>query len=219
MPIASISDIITNQVSQNGYLAVFVLVALGSACIPIPSEIVLLFGGALASDTFAEQVLHDPAQQLNLGMIIVVALAAGMVGSWLAFWLGYAGGRPLIDRWGRYLLFRPHEVDRAHTWFERHGDALVFFGRLIPLLRAFVSLPAGVARMDLRKFSLYTFLGILPWTVGFAWAGYLLGEEWRTVEKWFRPLGLLAAILLAGALIWWIAKRVRDRGGNEAPAP
>jgi membrane protein DedA with SNARE-associated domain len=209
-------DLITNTVADYGYLAIFVLVALGSACIPIPSEIVLLFGGALASETFATEFLTDPTKQVNLVAVLLVALAGGMVGSWLGFWMGYAGGRPLIDRWGRYLLFRPHEVDRAHEWFERHGEALVFFGRLVPLLRAFVSLPAGIAKMDLRKFSLFTFLGILPWTVGFTLAGYYLGEQWLLVERWFRPLAVLAGVILLAGIIWWIAKRLRqhDAGGS-----
>lgn len=209
-------DLITNTVADYGYLAIFVLVALGSACIPIPSEIVLLFGGALASETFATEFLTDPSKQVNLVAVVAVALAGGMVGSWLGFWMGYAGGRPLIDRWGRYLLFRPHEVDRAHEWFERHGEALVFFGRLVPLLRAFVSLPAGIAKMDLRKFSLFTFLGILPWTVGFTLAGYYLGEQWLLVERWFRPLAVLAGIILMAGLVWWITKRLRQRDAGES---
>jgi len=213
--IAFLQDFITKQVQENGYLAVFVLMLLGSACIPIPSEIVMMFGGALASSTFAATALGDETAQLSLLVIILAGLAGSLVGSWLAYWLGYAGGRPLIDKWGRYLLFRPHEVDRAHEWFERHGEALVFFGRLIPLLRAFVSLPAGIARMNFGKFTLYTFLGILPWTIGLAWAGYALGEQWTTVEKWMAPLSIVAAIILATGLVWWILKRVREDGGTQ----
>ena len=208
--IAFLQDFITSQVQENGYLAVFVLMLLGSACIPIPSEIVMMFGGALASSTFAATALGDETAQLSLLVIILAGLAGSLVGSWLAYWLGYAGGRPLIDKWGRYLLFRPHEVDRAHEWFERHGEALVFFGRLIPLLRAFVSLPAGIARMNFGKFTLYTFLGILPRTIGLAWAGYALGEQWTTVEKWMAPLSVVAAIILVTGLIWWVLKRVRE---------
>lgn len=209
--IAFLQDFITSQVQENGYLAVFVLMLLGSACIPIPSEIVMMFGGALASSTFAATALGDETAQLSLLLIILAGLAGSLVGSWLAYWLGYAGGRPLIDKWGRYLLFRPHEVDRAHEWFERHGEALVFFGRLIPLLRAFVSLPAGIARMNLGRFTLYTFLGILPWTIGLAWAGYALGEQWTMVEKWMAPLSVVAAILLVSGLVWWALKRARER--------
>jgi membrane protein DedA with SNARE-associated domain len=209
--VSALQDWITQLVADYGYAGIFVLTALGSACIPIPSEVVLLFAGALASATFASQVLGDPSAQLALVPVVLWALAGSMVGSWLAYWLGYAGGRPLIDRWGRYLMFRPHEVDRAHAWFERHGEALVFFGRLIPLLRAFVSLPAGVAQMDLWKFTAFTFLGILPWTIGFTVAGYEMGETWDLVERWIRPLALLAGILLVGAAIWWFIKRRRSR--------
>jgi len=214
--VAFLQEFITGQVQDNGYLAVFVLMLLGSACIPIPSEIVMMFGGALASSTFAAKVLGDETAQLSLVVIILVGLAGSLVGSWLAFWLGYAGGRPLIDKWGRYLLFRPHEVDRAHEWFERHGEALVFFGRLIPLLRAFVSLPAGIARMNFGRFTLYTFLGIVPWTIGLAWAGYALGERWTTVEKWMAPLSITAGVALLMGLVWWVSKRLRERDSAES---
>lgn len=206
-----IQQFITEQISQYGYVAVFVLMLLGSACVPIPSEVVMVFGGAIASETFAEQVLGGPGQALNLVAIIIVGVVASLVGSWLAYWLGYAGGRPLIDRWGRYLLFRPHEVDRAHKWFERHGQGLVFFGRLIPLIRAFVSLPAGVARMSLSKFTLYTILGIVPWTVALAIAGYQLGERWQAVERIMQPIAIAAGVAGVALIGWWVAKRLRER--------
>jgi len=215
---AFIQQFITDQVSQYGYVAIFFLMLLGSACVPIPSEVVMLFGGALASATFAEEVLSG--EPLNLAAVVVAGLAGSLIGSWLAYWIGYAGGRALIDRWGRYLLFRPHEVDRAHAWFERHGQGLVFFGRLIPLLRAFVSLPAGVAQMDFYRFTLYTFLGIVPWTVGLAWGGYVLGEGWKTIDDYFQPLGLAAGVVALLALAWWVAKRWREKrsGGDDDPA-
>jgi membrane protein DedA with SNARE-associated domain len=215
--LASISQFVADQVATYGYVGIFVLTLLGSACIPIPSEVVLLFGGALASAGFAETVLGQPEAGVGLIAVIVVALAGSMVGSWLAYWAGRAGGRPLIDRWGRHLLLRPHEVDRAHAWFERHGEAAVFFSRMIPLVRAFISLPAGVAQMDLGKFSLYTFLGNLPWTIGLALTGYYLGENWRTLERYLQPLAIVLGVLLLGALGWWIAKRLRERRAEDAP--
>jgi membrane protein DedA with SNARE-associated domain len=216
--LASISQFVADQVASYGYLGIFVLTLLGSACIPIPSEVVLLFGGALASAGFAATVLHQPDAALGLVAVMVVALAGSMVGSWLAYWAGRAGGRPLIDRWGRYLLLRPHEVDRAHAWFERHGEAAVFFSRMIPLARAFISLPAGVAEMDLGKFSLYTFLGNLPWTIGLALTGYYLAENWRTLERFLQPLAIGLGVLLLGGLVWWIVKRLRERNTEDAPA-
>lgn len=211
--IAFLENFITEQVRENGYLAVFVLMLLDTACIPIPSEIVLTFGGAMASSTFTSAALGSEEAHLSLAVIILASLTGSLLGSWLAYWIGYAGGRPLIDKWGRYLLFRPHEVDRAHEWFERHGEALVFFGRVIPLLRAFVSLPAGIARMNFGKFTLYTILGIVPWTIGLTWAGYALGERWATVERWMAPLSIVAGVVMLAGLVWWIRKRL---GQNKA---
>ena len=216
--LASISGFIADQVAAYGYVGIFVLTLSGSACIPIPSEVVLLFGGALASAGFAETVLHQPEAGLGLIAVMVVAMSGSMVGSWLAYWAGRVGGRPLIERWGRYLLLRPHEVDRAHDWFERHGEAAVFFSRMIPLARAFISLPAGVAEMDFGKFTLYTFLGNLPWTIGLTLMGYALGENWRTLERFLQPLAITFGVLLLGAFGCWIAKRVRDRRTEEVPA-
>jgi len=216
--VASLSSFLTEQVTRFGYVGIFVLMLLGSACIPIPSEIVLLFAGALASAGFAAGVLHQPGAELAPVAVVVVALLGSMVGSWLSYAIGAYGGRPLIDRWGRYLLLRPHEVDRAHAWFERHGEAAVFWSRMIPLARAFISLPAGVAKMDLRRFSLYTFLGNLPWTIGLTWAGYAAGQHWSSVETVLRPIGIAVAVLAVAALIWWVARRIRSRAGTEAEA-
>src|SRR6266700_3729320 len=145
-------------VATHGYLAVFLLMAVGSACVPIPSEVVMLFGGALASAGFAGQALGDPSGRLDFWLICGAGVAGTMAGSWVAYAAGYAGGRPFIDRWGRFLLLRPHEVDRAHAWFERHGEAAVFWTRMVPLARAFISLPAGVARMPFWRFTVYTVL-------------------------------------------------------------
>lgn len=209
--LAVLGNWIQDQIANNGYLAIFVLMLLGSACVPIPSEVVMAFGGALASEAFATNALGDPGAQLGLVTVIVVGVVASMIGSWIAWGAGYAGGRPLIDRFGRYLLLRPHEVDRAHEWFERHGEAAVFFARLIPLVRAFISLPAGVARMSFGRFTLYTFLGIVPWTVGLAIAGYSLGQRWDQVERFIGPISIAVGVMGLLALAWWIRSRLRRR--------
>jgi membrane protein DedA with SNARE-associated domain len=209
--LASISSFVTDQVATYGYVGIFVLMLLGSACVPIPSEAVLLFGGALASAGFAANGLHHAGQELNLIPVMVVALAGSMVGSWLSYGIGAVGGRPLIDRWGKYLLLRPHEVDRAHAWFERHGEAAVFWSRMIPLARAFISLPAGVAKMDLKRFSIYTLLGNLPWTIGLTLAGYALGEHWTTVERLLQPIAIATGLVVVGLIIWWVVRRLRAR--------
>ncbi|MFL5737154.1 MAG: DedA family protein [Actinomycetota bacterium] len=209
--LAFLAPFVTDLVSNYGYVGIFVLMLLGSACIPIPSEIVMAFGGALASETFAGQVLGDPSKSLGLLGVIVVGVLGSLAGSLLAYWLGYAGGRPLIDRWGRFVLLRPHEVDRAQAWFERHGEAAVFWARLIPLVRAFISLPAGVGRMNLGSFTLYTTLGLLPWTIGLALAGRSLGDRWNDVERLIGPVSIAIGVLLVAAAVWWIIRRRRAR--------
>jgi membrane protein DedA with SNARE-associated domain len=206
---------LTHTVASNGYLAVFLLMAVGSACIPIPAEIVLAFGGALASSGFAAQALDDPSRQLSFWTVVAAGVAGSMVGSWVAYGVGFAGGRPLIDRWGRYLLLRPHEVDRAHAWFERRGEAAVFFARLVPVVRGLISLPAGVARMPFWRFTLFSFLGQIPFALGFTWTGYLLGQRWALVERYLRPISIMLAILLVAAVVWWF---VRRRSGAKRPA-
>jgi membrane protein DedA with SNARE-associated domain len=206
-----VTQFLTDVVARHGYVAVLVLMAMSTACIPVPSEIVLMFGGALASETFAATALDGGAQPLNLVWVIVVATIGTLIGAWVAYGIGAAGGRPLVDRAGKWLLFRPDEVDKAHVWFDRHGDAAVLFARVIPVVRAFISLPAGVARMKAWRFTLYTLIGALTWDVGFAVAGYYLGESWRTVEKYIRPISIAIGVLLAGLVTWWVVKRLRAR--------
>jgi membrane protein DedA with SNARE-associated domain len=186
---------------------------LESACVPVPSEVTMLFGGALVTAPF---LAAD--QQLSLGAVALVGTGGNLVGSWLAYWAGYAGGRPLIARWGRYLLIRPHEVDRAHDWFERHGEVAVFGGRLLPVVRTFISLPAGVVRMGFARFTAYTLLGCLPWCLFLTWLGYLLGERWATVERVMRPFAwAIGATLVLGA-IWFVRRRLHAIRVEEAAA-
>jgi membrane protein DedA with SNARE-associated domain len=205
--LAVFTDTVQRLIADNGYLAVFVLMLLGSMCIPIPSEVVMAFAGALCAPAFAAGILGSPEAALSIGWVIAWGVAGSMVGSWLAYALGAWGGRPAIDRWGRYLLLRPHEVDRAHAWFERRGEAVVFLGRLVPLIRAFVSLPAGVARMDLPRFSIFTFFGVVPWCLALAYAGKTLGARWTTLEQYFIPVSITIGILLIVAVFLWVRNR------------
>jgi membrane protein DedA with SNARE-associated domain len=184
---------------------------LESACVPIPSEVTMLFGGALVTAPFLA-----PDQQLNFWAVVMAGTLGNLVGSWLAYWAGYAGGRPLIDRWGRYVLIRPHEVDRAHDWFERYGEAAVFFGRLLPVIRTFISLPAGVVRMDFWRFTLFTVLGCLPWCLLLTWLGYELGDSWESVERIFRPFAWAIAVAVVVAIVWFVWHRLRTIRAEEA---
>jgi membrane protein DedA with SNARE-associated domain len=206
----SITHFITDTVAQYGYVAIFVLMLLESACIPIPSEVTMLFGGALANAAFFTAV-GSTAEPLNFWLVGLVGTLGNLVGSWLAYWVGYVGGRPLIHRWGRYVLLSEKDVDRAHVWFERRGEAAVFFSRLLPVVRTFISLPAGVARMPFWKFTLYTFLGCLPWTFALAGLGYALGENWDTVEKYLRPISIIVVVLIVAGIVWWVRRRILER--------
>jgi membrane protein DedA with SNARE-associated domain len=214
--VEEITRLITDTIRDFGYLAIFVLMVLESACIPIPSEVTMLFGGALANAAFFEAQGID-REPLNFLLVGLVGAMANLVGSWLAYWAGYAGGRPLIERWGRYIFLRAHEIDRAEAWFADHGEAAVFVSRLLPVVRTFISLPAGVARMPFRRFTLYTFLGCLPWTFALAGVGYAVGERWETVERYLRPISIAVAVALVAALVWWLVRRSRRRHQEEAP--
>ena len=219
--LALFTHFITDTVRQHGYLAVFILMTFESACIPIPSEMTMLLGGALTVAAVAA-IGH----QLSLPLVIAAGVSGNLLGSLAAYWAGAVGGRPFVDRFGRYLLIRPHEVDRAHAWFERRGPAAVFFGRLLPVIRTFISLPAGIAKMPLRRFVVYTVLGSVPWVALLAWGGAAAGSQWDHVATFVQPVTwvLAAAILVLGVIFvirrWKIVRleyaeldRVRETEG------
>ena len=203
--VAVLTDQITNLLSQYGYAAIFVLMLLESACIPIPSEVTMLFGGALTSVAFA-----GVGNELSLFWVIVAGVTGNLVGSWLAYGVGVSGGRPMIDRYGRYLLIRPHEVDRAHSFFERRGDATVFVARLLPVVRTFISLPAGIAEMPWGKFTLFTTLGCIPFVTALAFLGHVAGANWPEVERFLAPFSwlILGALVVLGAV--YVGRRWRQ---------
>ena len=207
---------ITTFILDHGYEAVFVLMVLESACIPIPSEVTMLFGGALANATFVASVAAG-ATHLNFVAVGLVGTLGNLVGSWLAYAVGRAGGRPLVERWGRYVFLRKHELDRAEVWFAEHGQAAVFVSRLLPVVRTFISLPAGVAQMPFWRFTIYTFLGCLPWTFALAGVGYAVGSKWHTVNRYFGPISIVVAVAIVAAIAWWLVKRARAREREEAP--
>jgi membrane protein DedA with SNARE-associated domain len=204
-----VEHFVTQAVEQYGYAAIFLLMLLGSACIPIPSEVTMLFGGAFAT------LAVGGDGHLNFWLVCLAGTAGNLAGSWLAYWVGRVGGRPLAERWGRWVLIKPHDIDRAHVWFEKHGEAAVFFSRMIPVIRSFISLPAGVAEMPLGTFSLYTILGSVPWTVGLAALGYALGIHWDTVRRFLLPISLSVALLTLAAIGWWVTGRLRARRAEQ----
>jgi membrane protein DedA with SNARE-associated domain len=205
-------NFIQHQIQNYGYLAIFVLMVAESACIPIPSEVTMLLGGALATLAFAATVHIRP---LNFLLVGLLGTLGNLVGSWIAYGVGRAGGRPLIERWGRFVFLRQHELDRAEAWFGDHGEAAVFFSRLLPVVRTFISLPAGVAEMPLVPFTLYTVAGCLPWTFALAAVGYALGSKWTTVDRYFKPITLILAAVLVALVAWWLFRRYRQKRREE----
>jgi membrane protein DedA with SNARE-associated domain len=179
------------------------LMAIESACIPLPSEIIMpLAGWMLVKD-----------RGLGWEWLLLAAFSGALgnlIGSLLAYYVGAYGGRPLIDRFGRYILISHHDLDLAERWFTKYGNWAIFFSRVLPVVRTFISFPAGLARMNVWKFSLYTFVGSLPWSLGLAWAGFVLGENWERIRDWMRPADipiLIVVLVLIGLYVYRHIKR------------
>lgn len=198
----SFKDALTSSIGDWGYLAVFVLMVLESACIPIPSEITMPFGGLLAAEG-----------ELNLWLVGLVGALANLVGSWIAYGVGATGGRAFVMRFGRYVRLKPHDLDRAEEWFKRYGDKAVFWSRLLPVVRTFISLPAGIARMELVRFSIYSFLGSLPWSLGLAYGGYALGRNWEKLSDNIEIVayGIIGLIIVGAVFLFIRARRRRTQ--------
>jgi membrane protein DedA with SNARE-associated domain len=204
-------------ITQYGYLAVFVLMLAESACIPVPSEVIMLLGGALASGAVA-------GASPSLAGIIVAGVLGNVAGSYIAWAVGRYAGQAAVRRWGRRAGIREREIDRATAWFDRHGTTAVLVGRVIPVIRTFISLPAGFAAMPPVRFGVYTTLGCIPWTAGLAIAGYELGGNWESVANAFHGptyvIAGIAALALAVAVIGYVRSARRGRAGvREGEGP
>ena len=201
-----------------GYLGVMVAMTIESAMIPLPSELILPYAGFLISD--ASQVEPLTGSPWNYWIVVVIATIGNTFGSLIAYAIGAYGGRPFLERYGRYLLIRPHEIELADRFFADHGGATVFIGRLLPIIRTFISFPAGVARMPLRRFVVYSTAGALPWSMLLVYAGTLLGANWVDIRHALQPfdLAIAVAVVLAVLLfVWWrlgMPGRPGRRGGD-----
>jgi len=196
-----LSGLIVATISALGYSGILLLMAIESACIPLPSEIIMPFSGYLVS-----------TGQLNLWGVAVAGAVGCVVGSLVAYWVGMYGGRPLIEKYGRYVLLSRQDLDLADRWFATHGEIIVFVSRLLPAIRTFIAFPAGVARMNLTRFVIYTFAGSLPWCLGLAYVGQKLGEKWNkddTLKIWFHRFDFVIGILVVLAVIWWVWRHIK----------
>ena len=192
----------TAVISGMGYGGVVLLMAIASACIPLPSEIIMPFAGYLV---FTGQFsLHGAALAGAVGCV---------VGSIPAYYLGLYGGRPFVERYGKYMLISRKEIDLADRIFARHGQWVVFGARLLPVIRTFIAFPAGVARMNMTKFIVYTFVGSYPWCYGLAWVGMKLGAAWNSdprLKAAFHRFDAAIGVLLLAAVVWFVWHKVKE---------
>ncbi len=217
-----ITDALTSAIGDAGVYAVFALMFV-DAIFPAGSELVMVYAGALASGAFPGQsVTFFGVTIESTGWAYVVMAMAGVLGYWLGSLTGWAigryGGHPLLERHGRWFHLTPEKLDRAEVWFQKHGNQAVFWSRMLPVVRSFISIPAGVAEMPLRPYAIYTFLGTLPWCFGLAAAGLVLGASWESFHHNFRFADYaLLALIGVGALYvgfrWWRGRQRRRTVG------
>ncbi len=197
---ALIGSFIVNIISSLGYFGVAFLMALESACLPIPSEIIMPFSGFLVF-----------TGKFSLWSVVLWGTIGNLIGSIIAYFVGYYGGRPLVEKYGKYLLISHHDLEIAQKWFEKYGKISIFFSRLLPVVRTFISLPAGIAKMPFGQFSFYTFLGSLPWAFVLTYSGIAAGENWLTLENYFKKFDWLIGIVIILAVSFWIYKKLRTK--------
>jgi membrane protein DedA with SNARE-associated domain len=198
-----IVDVATEFIGSAGVVAVFVLMTLESACIPIPSEAIMLFAGFSVANG-----------ELTLFGVVAAGVLGNLAGSWIAYAVGYYGRLDLLEK-NRLIHISPRHLKWADDWFERYGTATVFFSRMLPIIRTFISLPAGVAKMPFWRFTAFTLLGSVPWVLALAIVGEKVGDNW---EDWRHKLGYLDYVVLAAivvGVVYWILKRRRGGGPGE----
>ncbi len=198
-----ILDFIRHVYQILGWPGVVLLMAIESACIPLPSEIIMpLSGWMLIAD-----------KGLGVEYVVLAGLCGAVgnvIGSVIAYWVGAWGGRPFLHRYGKYVLVSHHDIEVADRWFDRYGDRIVFLSRLLPAVRTFISFPAGIAKMKMGKFLLYSFLGSFPWSVGLAYGGYLLGQNWERIREVMRPFDIPILVIFLALVAFFIWRRLRS---------
>ena len=196
--ISKLSSFALALIGSAGYLGLFVLSAIESCGIPIPSEVVIPFSGFLVSQG-----------KFSLWAVILMATMGNLVGSIVLYFIGLKGGRWLLERYGKFVLISRHSLDAGDRWFKKYGSRAVFWSRILPIVRTFISLPAGVAKMNFNKFILYTFLGSLPWNIGLAYLGLKIGERWDILHTYSQKLDIAILVLVVLGIIWLILRHFR----------
>jgi membrane protein DedA with SNARE-associated domain len=191
---------IQGTISAMGYAGVGGLMAIESACIPLPSEVIMPFAGSLV-----------PSGRFSLWGCALAGAVGCVVGSIPAYYAGAYGGRPLILKYGKYVLLSKAHLDQADAFFLHRGDVTVFVARLLPVVRTFIAFPAGVARMPMGKFVAYTFAGSLPWCLGLAWVGMKLGQHIDQLKPWFHRFDAVLVVIVVIAIAWFVRRQLKER--------
>jgi membrane protein DedA with SNARE-associated domain len=197
--ISLLAGFIIATISTLGYSGIVLLMAIESACIPLPSEIIMPFSGYLVF-----------TGDLVLWAVALAGAVGCVLGSLVAYWIGSYGGRPLVEKYGKYVLISHHDLALAERWFQKHGEITIFVGRLLPVIRTFIAFPAGVARMNLSRFNLYTFIGSFIWCYALGWVGMKLGEHWDTLGTYFHQFDALIGFLLVAGAAWYVWRHIKQ---------
>lgn len=194
-------------ISSTGYFGIFLLMTLESALVPIPSEVTMPFSGSLVAQGV-----------FNIWWVVIAGTIGNLVGSLLAYWLGAWGQeavvRKIIVKYGKYLLVSEHEYDHSERWFRNHGEMIVFLARILPVVRTFISLPAGIAKMNLTKFIAYTTVGSLLWSAFLTYIGVVLGNNWQILGPYFHKFDVLLVVILVLFVVWYFRKKLRRISAN-----
>ncbi|MDQ1284362.1 MAG: Alkaline phosphatase [Patescibacteria group bacterium] len=195
--ISVLASFIIASISLLGYSGVALMMAIESACIPLPSEIIMPFSGYLVS-----------TGEFTLWGVALAGAIGCVIGSVAAYWVGYYGGRPMAEKYGKYVLVTHHDLDIADNFFNKYGNWAVFFSRMMPVVRTFISLPAGIARMNFWQFVAYTFLGSLPFCYLLAYIGKKLGDNWNTLGVYFHKFDIIIGVVILAGLVWFIKRHL-----------
>ncbi len=198
--ITLLAGFIIATISRLGYGGIVLLMAIESACIPLPSEIIMPFAGYLVF-----------TGEMQLWLVALAGAVGCVLGSLVAYYAGAWGGRPLVEKYGKYILVSHHDLALADRWFQRYGDITIFAGRLLPVIRTFIAFPAGISRMSMGRFAVYTFVGSYIWCWGLAWVGMKLGQSWNTLGVYFHRFDAIIGVILVIALVWYVRRHLNHR--------
>lgn len=187
-------------ISDLGIWGIFIGMIIESACIPLPSEVIMLYGGYM---------VHQGT--LSFVGVVTAGVIGNVLGSLLMLWIGARFGRPFVEKYGKYILFNYKHLEQADRWFEKYGDWATFFGRILPIIRTFISLPAGIAKMKPGRFTLFTLLGCIPWNLALTYFGVKLGQNWEKAQSYLHPLTYIIALIVVILIIRFVYRLIKER--------